>query len=95
MVPHTIVKLEHVPLSPNGKIDRDRLPAPDMDAQQASEHVKPVSLEQTSVRDALLAPSQGVRSVHAAGSASWEDDARAGKARAHRNQRKTRAPILA
>ena len=41
MVPQHIVFLAAIPLSPNGKVDRNALPAPDVGAQRAPERIAP------------------------------------------------------
>ncbi|KPV60903.1 hypothetical protein QJ48_02835 [Paenibacillus sp. A3] len=41
MVPSAIIVMEELPLSPNGKIDRKALPAPDIQALTASEYEAP------------------------------------------------------
>lgn len=41
MLPSFIVFLDAMPLSPNGKIDRGRLPVPDVDAQRVSQKIAP------------------------------------------------------
>jgi amino acid adenylation domain-containing protein/non-ribosomal peptide synthase protein (TIGR01720 family) len=41
MVPAAIVRLEVFPLGPNGKLDRDALPAPDWSTVRRSRHVPP------------------------------------------------------
>jgi amino acid adenylation domain-containing protein len=62
MVPAAFVRLDHLPLSPNGKLDRNALPAPDR--QPAADHVAPrTQTEQTLAaiwQDVLKLPSVGV-----------------------------------
>ncbi len=41
MVPSVFVPLEEIPLTPNGKTDRSRLPIPDMDALASSDYREP------------------------------------------------------
>ena len=54
MVPATFVRLDHLPLSPNGKLDRKALPAPDR--HPAADHVAP----QTATEKTLAAIWQDV-----------------------------------
>jgi aryl carrier-like protein len=62
MVPAAFVRLDHLPLSANGKLDRKALPAPDR--QPAADHVAPrTPTEQTLAaiwQDVLKLPSVGV-----------------------------------
>ncbi|MGH8076075.1 MAG: condensation domain-containing protein, partial [Lysobacter sp.] len=64
MVPQHIVRLDSIPLSPNGKVDRKALPAPDIDAQRAPERIAPrTELERTvaAIMEQVLAlPEIGV-----------------------------------
>jgi amino acid adenylation domain-containing protein len=61
MVPTAFVRLDHLPLSPNGKLDRKALPAPDR--QPAADHVAPrTPTEQTLAaiwQDVLKLPRVG------------------------------------
>ncbi|RCU52489.1 amino acid adenylation domain-containing protein [Corallincola holothuriorum] len=46
MVPSAIVVMRDFPLTPNGKLDRNAMPAPDWGAQTAGRHCAPVTPEQ-------------------------------------------------
>lgn len=63
MVPSTFVELGSLPLSPNGKIDRDRLPAPDGDRPELVEdYVGPETPTQQTLVD-IVASVVGVAKV--------------------------------
>jgi acyl carrier protein len=61
MVPTAFVLLDHLPLSPNGKLDRKALPAPDR--QPAADHVAP----QTATEQTLAAIWQDVLKLKSVG----------------------------
>ncbi|MDO3679095.1 non-ribosomal peptide synthetase [Paenibacillus ehimensis] len=61
MVPSAIVVMEELPLSPNGKIDRKALPAPDIRALTASEYEAPrndIEAKLTEICSEVLGVSQ-------------------------------------
>ncbi|MFS1524192.1 amino acid adenylation domain-containing protein [Microbulbifer sp. 2304DJ12-6] len=41
MVPRTIIPLDKMPLTPNGKVDRKALPVPDLESADADAHIEP------------------------------------------------------
>jgi amino acid adenylation domain-containing protein/FkbM family methyltransferase len=49
MVPASIAFLRDVPLTTNGKLDRDALPAPDWESQRESVYIAPVTAEEIGV----------------------------------------------
>jgi amino acid adenylation domain-containing protein len=61
MLPSFIVFLDAMPLSPNDKIDRRRLPAPDVDAQRDSQKIAPRTPTEEALYD-IWAGLLGVRS---------------------------------
>ncbi|WP_255305564.1 phosphopantetheine-binding protein [Paenibacillus sp. Mc5Re-14] len=63
MVPSYFVQLEQMPLSPNGKIDRKALPAPEGSLQSGAEYVEP----RTGAERALVAIWQSVLNVQTVG----------------------------
>ena len=64
MVPQHLVFLAAIPLSPNGKVDRKALPAPDVDGQRAAERIAPrTELERavaSVMEDVLALPGIGI-----------------------------------
>ncbi|SDH73476.1 amino acid adenylation domain-containing protein, partial [Pedobacter terrae] len=46
MVPASFTKLEQIPLTPNGKIDKNRLPSPETSTQKQGEHAPPTDKTQ-------------------------------------------------
>ncbi len=64
MVPQHLVRLTAIPLTPNGKVDRKALPAPDVGGQRATERIAPrTELERAvaAVMEAVLAlPGIGI-----------------------------------
>nr|WP_267497724.1 non-ribosomal peptide synthase/polyketide synthase [Paenibacillus farraposensis] len=63
MIPSHFVQLEHMPLSPNGKIDRKALPAPESNLSAGTAYVAP----RTAVEQALAAVWQGALGVSRVG----------------------------
>ena len=64
MVPQHLVFLAAIPLSPNGKVDRKALPAPDVEGQRAAERIAPrTELERVVaaiMEDVLALPGIGI-----------------------------------
>jgi len=53
MVPQHFVAMDAIPLSPNGKVERKALPAPDLSAQFAADRVTPRNDTERAVADAM------------------------------------------
>ncbi|MBD2137716.1 amino acid adenylation domain-containing protein [Anabaena sp. FACHB-1237] len=51
MIPSAFIILENLPLSPNGKVDRKALPAPDLDLSKSKEFVPPQTPNQEIIAD--------------------------------------------
>ena len=62
LIPHACVVLDEMPLTVNGKIDRTRLPLPEMDTSRVREFVAPRSAQEKLLCD-IFAEVLGVKQV--------------------------------